>query len=576
MSEDDDGNLIILEGTGWKRRSGFAKYAYTVAGASWERRRFQLVRTSDPKRKNQLKYYNNTCSSDKNTFGSSASDKNTFGSSAKTNNTPRGTLDIQSESATVVATYPADPSQPTPYALSISPSDAADKWKFCFDDRETQLIWLVALADVIAEGNVQEYTLGLKDSLRDELDTGAEQDRGRLLDLVRIALWSSDNSNKTIQHVAQPQEIQTNAQKNTQINGQGEVHNTGQEHIAEAEEETHKKAEEAETEAIEVVKRSIVRSFSRSLLGVSIRMFCSPIESDTTSPSKSSPEVTAVSKKSCLDDQSWKNSELPDVKLYQSLLVFLVSFVFERCAGFSNYPSSLLWQFAIAVILFICFHPKKRNDGDEAPPLNNNKEASVTAQMNSVVGTELIKAEGVPLCPSSITSKPRTKGAADGDGVKQAPTHRLEPLTEEEMKSNLHQRWAMSAPDVNLSGQVKTNFSNFHVHTLKSSLYQRQLFIFIVDAHRRPRLQNGVQRVPQTAGFQRHDAQGRVLAYRPDNRDDRAIRQWQGALPEGDKSKGSVGENADSERLSGFRYNAGAEGGRRLFTLKKNNQDGRF
>merc|ERR1719401_340712 len=163
MSEDKDDDLIILEGKGWKRRSGFAKYAYTVAGASWERRRFQLVRTSDPNRKYQLKYY-------------STASKSSRSLAPEKHNTPRGTLDIPPDRATIIATYPADPSQPTPYALTISTSDAADRWKFCLDDRETHLIWLVALVDIVAEANVREYTLGLKDGLKDGLDRGVEQD----------------------------------------------------------------------------------------------------------------------------------------------------------------------------------------------------------------------------------------------------------------------------------------------------------------------------------------------------------------------------------------------------------------
>ncbi len=69
---------------------------------------------------------------------------------------------MHAERATITATYPGDPTQPTPYAIAIRTNDVISqndvtKWKLCFDDRETQLLWLVALTDIVADASVGEY-----------------------------------------------------------------------------------------------------------------------------------------------------------------------------------------------------------------------------------------------------------------------------------------------------------------------------------------------------------------------------------------------------------------------------------
>ena len=81
----------LLEGIGWKRRSGFGKYANT----SWERRRFALTPS-------KLSYY-------------TATDDD--GRPPSKSAVPRGILAILPERATITATYPGDSSQPTPYAV---------------------------------------------------------------------------------------------------------------------------------------------------------------------------------------------------------------------------------------------------------------------------------------------------------------------------------------------------------------------------------------------------------------------------------------------------------------------------
>lgn len=169
----DDGNTtttnnpaVILEGVGWKRRSGWAKYSESVGyGSAWERRRFTL--TSRPAR---LSYYaapdddgddGVTRRGGDNGAAVTSTNSNDRDAAGAESTRPRGVLDILPERATVTATYPADASQPTPYAVSIRTSESsnADKWKFCFDDRETQLVWLVALTDIVAEASVAEYNV---------------------------------------------------------------------------------------------------------------------------------------------------------------------------------------------------------------------------------------------------------------------------------------------------------------------------------------------------------------------------------------------------------------------------------
>ena len=50
-------------------------------------------------------------------------------------------------------TYPGDANQPTKFCITIRDynalTDVTKKWKICFDDRETQLLWLVALTDMV-------------------------------------------------------------------------------------------------------------------------------------------------------------------------------------------------------------------------------------------------------------------------------------------------------------------------------------------------------------------------------------------------------------------------------------------
>lgn len=420
---------IILEGMAWKRRSGFGKYSNTVGvGSSWERRRFALTPS-------QLSYYTDESSK------------------SITKEKPRGTLCILSERATITATYPGNSGQPAPYTIVIRTTDAISgsegtKWKLCFDDRETQLIWLVALTDIVAEASVKEYNATV---LTHEMDKSHHNSGGfhrlyeegdvRLLDLVHGALLTGG--------------AMKDKRKNKSL--------------------LLKKKDEQE--GIEVVRRAKdVHIMDDNATFTSGEFTASTV---TTSP---------VGTKVFFNDESRDNKQLPMEKLYQALLVVLLSLVYEKCAETS---SSLLWQLVNVIILCICFAPTKsindKKDGSTKVTANEliarhddklasspERNSSASAKLpgsddstlyedfpqkpltKSMVGTELLKREGVPLScmPSERFPKDGEPKVADllDDEAKQ--TERLErPLTEDEMTAHLHERWAMSAPNVDLSGE---------------------------------------------------------------------------------------------------------------------------
>ena len=87
---------------------------------------------------------------------------------------------------------------------------------------------------------------------------------------------------------------------------------------------------------------------------------------------------------------------------------------------------------------------------------------SVSTMTKSQLGTELMKAEGVPLScmPSERFSSDKKKSNNSAELLEGWPTdapaddgrlHR--PLNEDEMRAHKHERWAMSAPNVDLSGE---------------------------------------------------------------------------------------------------------------------------
>eukprot|EP00581_Thalassiosira_minuscula_P002022 CAMPEP_0183736590 /NCGR_PEP_ID=MMETSP0737-20130205/49644_1 /TAXON_ID=385413 /ORGANISM="Thalassiosira miniscula, Strain CCMP1093" /LENGTH=599 /DNA_ID=CAMNT_0025970633 /DNA_START=158 /DNA_END=1957 /DNA_ORIENTATION=- len=421
---NEEASPIILEGVGWKRRSGFGKYSDSIGGSSWERRRFTL--TAQPAK---LSYYQASESSNNSIL----------------DETPRGSLHILPERATITATYPAEQSQPTPYALTLKTNDGADKWKFCFDDRETQLIWLVALTDIVAEASVKEYNDRV---LTAEVDKSTqsggfhrlyEEGNGKLLDLVHTALLSGGALGRT------------------------------------------KSQRRAENEAIEVVRRSGVGVGAAGAdAGDSIRIMSTASNDSTLASSAKtvSPMSSPVATQAREDGnaaffnqgEQQKEENIPSERLYQALAVVGASIVLERV---SEMKSSLFWQFVNVVILFICFYPTKTKEDDKKGKVSNAATTSTSNESNgtqgkrvnftkeisaskSQVGAQLMKSEGVPLSDMPSFNEKSKGSTATDDTDKESPStlpQRTEPLTEDEMASHLHERWAQSSPNVDLSGE---------------------------------------------------------------------------------------------------------------------------
>ena len=403
---------IILEGTGWKRRSGFGKFSVS----SWERRRLVLTPS-------KLDYY-------------SADEES---KSAKA----RGTLAILPEKATITATYPGDSSQPTPYAVDVKTIDGVTKletfkWKLCFDDRETQLIWLVALTDIVATASVKEYNANVLAAEQHKMEHGGfhrlyEEGDGRLLDLVHKSLMTGSRPSK---------KLKSSLKDSTSRRG-----------------------------GIELVQHSTRVDISDETELTSSTSARS--SSSTSSPVSASHDANLFNNKG---KQEGKADAIPVDKLYQALAVVVVSILFERSCVEES--SSHLWQLVNVIILYICFgdliYAKKAGgDKKEGVKEDTNNRSSGTKQVKiaptvtgapsltsvnmsmtkSMVGAELMKAESVPLStmPSmrvaSKESDELLEGFPDDDGR----LHR--PLTEDEMKAHKHERWAMAAPDVDLSGE---------------------------------------------------------------------------------------------------------------------------
>ena len=415
---------IILEEVVWKLRGGFGKYSTTIgAGPSWERRRIALTSKT-------LSYY------------AKVSKTATDGSS------PRGTLHIQPERATITATYPGDSSQPTPYAIAVKTVDVISqsdvtKWKICFDDRETQLLWLVALTDIVADACVEEYNGKVLSASAEKtrFEPGGfhrlyEEGDGRLLNLVHHALLSSGRilGNRQSSH--------------TRVDG----------------------------EEIEVVQRSTreIQVMDNSKLLANQKKNSSPLriggrgEVEFARLSTKNMHGFTDTSDTCNhdDDEQWGRSMIPDEKTWQALAVVIASLVFEKAA---NLSSSLLWKTVTVIILCMFFSvPKKSAGKGKSKGVNEPGETQRTMTSSkkmvkfngdtagctsselmseSMVGTELMKAEGVPLSEDSEIVQSQKTRTVDKE-------QRLDrPLTLDEMRAHAHERWAMSAPNVDLSGE---------------------------------------------------------------------------------------------------------------------------
>ncbi|KAL3796369.1 hypothetical protein ACHAW5_001695 [Stephanodiscus triporus] len=424
----DEEPPIILEEIVWKQRGGFGKYSTTVgAGPSWERRRIALTAK-------KLSYYAKV-------------------SKSVTDGSPRGTLDILPERATITATYPGDSSQPTPYAIAIKTVDVISqsdvtKWKICFDDRETQLLWLVALTDIVADASVREYNGKVLSASAEKTkyEPGGfhrlyEEGDGRLLGLVHGALLSSGKLPGNQHTRVDGEEIEL-VQRSTK-----EIHVMNGSKIFANTKLSPMRIGEGEIEFSTPKKVHVMDDGDGKIFTSSVGEFTECTDTSNT----------------CNDDEQWGRRMIHDEKAYQALAVVIASLMFEEVA---NLSSSQLWKTVTFIILFIFFtsQAKKKSKRVNEPGETQRTAASSTKNVNSIgetvdfssstlmtksmVGTELMKFERVPLSeePSERFEDQKTRAVDD-----ESRLHR--PLTLDEMRAHAHERWAMSAPNVDLSGE---------------------------------------------------------------------------------------------------------------------------
>ena len=382
------GDDIILSGLAWKRRSGFGKYSTTIIGTGSSWEQRHFILTST-----KLTYF------------------------AINESTSRGTLNIIPERATISATYPGDTSQPTPYALTIRTTELGQestKWKLCFGDRKTQLAWLVAISDIVVDESVKEYNTKVLAAEKGSTWVGVgqphggfhrlyEEGDGRLFNTVREALMAS--SVKKDAPVA-------------------------------VDDEEGAKADD------------LVEQTSAFIEAV-----------ENFKPNQAS-----------FDNVVSGNNYLPMDKLYQALAGVNLSILYLTATQEStSFLVISWWQVLVLVNAFIGYIffsssekspsssttkteqpvPKKGvSFKDEHAPIESiESNLSSGSDTKSVVGAQLLRAESVPF---SHMPSMRTVPAKEPSGEKKE--HRSEPLSEKEMGAHLHERWAQSAPGIDLSG----------------------------------------------------------------------------------------------------------------------------
>ena len=172
---------IRLEGVVWKRKPGFGKLSDTVGvGRSWERRHLVLhtstEKDDDEGSKFRLCYY-------------AIEDKGSM--------MPRGTMYLNPERVSISTTHLTEmiPMQPTPYSLSVKISDGT-KWKLCFENRKSQMAWLVVLAGVLVDSTVSAYnmhTLSIQENKWNPSYRLYEEGKSDVFDVLKEVLIEHDS-----------------------------------------------------------------------------------------------------------------------------------------------------------------------------------------------------------------------------------------------------------------------------------------------------------------------------------------------------------------------------------------------
>ena len=385
---------IILTTTVWKRRSGFAQFSDAITGSnSWEKRHLTLHRGNN-KTATRLCYY------------------------AIDGKSPRGTVYIKSERATIWANHhPSDGTQPTPYSISVLP-DGGTKWKFCFDNRNIQFAWLLALNDVVVEDCIKQYNSKILLKEASNWDHGGfhrlyEEGTPGVFESVKDMLLGNKEKSECSRKIST---------KSVEVDGVKKDH----------------KSAILVTEGVDDVVDKILESRNET----------------SASTFAKSADV---------------KSGIPAEKLYQAFVVVNLSVIYVYVTAKSeSFTSVSWWQLLIAmniIIYFVCFNPKhesslalktenKDNDvnlvtkfENEDGKLGDTDEGEPSISLTkSTVGRALLTAEEVPLSEVPMELHQRPKLEPDD------PQQRTKHLSEEEMAAHLHERWAMSAPDCDLSG----------------------------------------------------------------------------------------------------------------------------
>ena len=448
-SRDVNGsNDELLRGVAWKRRSGFGKLSGTVGvGSSWERRLF-ILHAPPPSAAAAVRlcYY-------------------TLNPPPDCAPMARGTLNLLPERATISATHFTDTAQPTPFALSIKTTDGiapeSTKWKLCFDDRKSQMAWLVALTDAVVDGSVREYNRLTLAAEADKWEPGGfhrlyEEGEGSMFDLVKDALLTGGG--EAGEH--DEAEEDTVPEQHQPMQG-----GTQQKYVAmESYEQIAPAAVEDGGDGGAVRDRTLTAS--------------SKFEEDDKETRRNS--LTPTTKH--YDDVSGYYL-LPPVKLYQALAVVNISVLYAHWTAASMSCFVISWWQVLAALnigIYMCVAPStsteaktKATEVDAIKEARKEKEElKIATEQNkasdetisptsvdearpqlemtkSMIGAELLRGEEVPLSEVPMEVKEKKEAQIDKSPAAQ---HRIEPLSEEEMGAHMHERWAMSAPSIDLTG----------------------------------------------------------------------------------------------------------------------------
>ncbi|KAL7477159.1 hypothetical protein ACHAW6_002971 [Cyclotella cf. meneghiniana] len=307
------------------------------------------------------------------------------------------------------------------------------------------MAWLVALTDVIVEESVREYNAKILGKEASNWDHGGfhrlyEEGTPGLFESVRGSLLGSKA------------EIVGLVLEDSQRDVRTSIRNS------------------STTEGIEVVGVQRERQSPK----LSTKESCAPLTKVFTESATQTPEAATGDKMEFI---------ISSEKMFQALSIVNLSVTYVYFTGQStSFIAVPWWQLLLvmnAIIYYVCMNPKRVNndnskitiieDGDcgiaprimieEKPSKSvhsngtsfnedNKDEVSVNELTTSVVGKALLQSEDVPLSdvPTDLHPKHRV------DRISEQSPPRTEQLTQDEMAAHLHERWAMSAPDCDLSG----------------------------------------------------------------------------------------------------------------------------